>query len=131
MNEPLFPGKSEIHQINLIFEALGSPNEELWPDYEQIRLANKLKFPYYKYNKLLEKLKDRKSVLSEKGFHLWNRLLAYDPGVRTKSERESSFIRKPTHRITAEAALEHDFFQEEPKPIHPSLFPTWPKRRLD
>lgn len=29
--EPLFPGKSEMDQINLIFKTLGTPTEATWP----------------------------------------------------------------------------------------------------
>lgn len=122
--KPLFPGQSEIKQIELIFEALGSPREELWPDYEKIPLVQKIKFPKHKFNRLLEKLEDRK-LLSDKGFHLWNRLLAYDPGVKSDS---ANLPAKANHRITAEAALRHEFFTEEPHPIHTSLFPTWPSK---
>lgn len=126
MRKPLFAGQSESQQIDLIFKTLGSPNEELWPDYEKIRLVQKIKFPTYKFNRLLDQLDDRK-LLTERGFILWNRMLAYDPGVQTRSKVDELFVEKPTHRITAEAALKHDFFEEEPKPIHQSLFPTWPK----
>lgn len=118
---PLFPGVSEKQQIDLIFKTLGSPNEELWPDYERIKLVQKVKFPSYKFNRLLEKLEDR-NVLTAKGFHLWNRLLAYDPGSRNQSNEDGSYSTKPTHRITASAAMDHDFFIEDPRPVHPSLF---------
>lgn len=125
--KPLFQGQSETQQIDLIFKALGSPNEELWPDYEKIRLVQKIKLPTYKFNTLLEKLGDQK--LSDKGFHFWNRLLAYDPGVKTKSDVDEELARKPTHRITSEEALKHEFFTEVPLPVHPDLFPTWPSKR--
>lgn len=125
LRKPLFPGQSEMQQIDLIFRALGSPSEDLWPDFERIRLVQKIKLPRYQYNQLLNMLEDRK-LLSEKGFHLWNKLLAYDPGVKTKSNPDDE-IKKPTHRISAEDALKHEFFDEEPRAIHPSLFPTWPK----
>lgn len=128
--KPLFPGQSEIQQIQLIFEALGSPNEKLWPDYEKVRLANRIKLPFYKFNMLLEKLEDKK-FLSRIGFDFWNRLLAYDPGVNVKSGIDDNFKRRPTHRITADEALEHEFFNEEPCPIDPSFFPTWPKQKTD
>lgn len=125
----LFPGQSEIQQIEYIFCALGTPTDELWPEYSSLRLVQRAVVPKrrYKYNTLIEKLGDRKNILSEQGFHLWNRFLAYDPGVKAKSETDEDFVRKPTHRITAEAALNHEYFKEEPRPIHPSLFPTWPK----
>lgn len=128
-SKPLFPGHSEISQIKLIFEGLGSPNAVLWPDYEEYRKTGRMiiaKPDEYKYNTLLNKLPDRK-LLSDKGFHFWNKLLAYDPGVESSSD-DDGFVRKATHRITAEAALNHDFFKEEPKPLHPDLFPTWPSK---
>lgn len=127
--KPLFPGQSEIQQIDLIFQTLGSPNEDLWPDYENIKFAQKIKLPKtYKFNKLLERLEDRK-MLSDKGFKFWNRLLAYDPGVSNKKDADGDPIKKPTHRITAEEALQHDFFNEDPRPIDPNLFPTWPHKK--
>lgn len=121
IGKPLFPGNSEKQQIDLIFQTLGSPNEELWPDYERIILIRKLKLPNYKFNRLLDKLADRK-ILSDKGFHFWNRLLAYDPGVRSQVGEDGTTLRRPTDRISADAALEHEFFDEDPRPVHPSLF---------
>lgn len=120
--KPLFPGQSEIKQIELIFEALGSPNEEIWPDYEKIKLIQKVKLPkHYSFNRLSDKLSDKK-ILSNKGFHLWNKLLAYDHGVRPRKSDDGKYIQRPTDRITAEAALEHEYFIEDPRPVHPSLF---------
>lgn len=123
--KPLFPGQSEAAQIDLIFKGLGSPNEDLWPDYEKIRLAKSIRFTKYPFNTLLDRLGKRRDLLSEKGFHLWNKLLAYDPGVKPKLIKPGYVFERPTHRITAEAALKHDFFKEDPKPISPELFPTW------
>lgn len=127
--KPLFPGNSDYEQIDLIFKALGSPNEDLWPDYEKIRLAKSIRFPKYKFNTLLEKL-ENKNLLSKKGFHLWNKLLAYDPGVKPNVTKPGYvFEQRPTHRITAKAALEHEFFKEDPRPVSSDLFPTWPHKR--
>ena len=124
--KPIFAGQSEAQQIDLIFKVLGSPNEELWPDYEKIKLVQRIKLPQYKYNRLPDLLQDRK-ILSDKGLHLWNRLLAYNPGIKPKSSTNEKVDKRPTHRITASDALEHEFFNEDPRPVHPSLFPTWPK----
>jgi len=49
---------------------------------------------------------------SESGLELMNRFLAPCP------ER----------RISAEAALKHPFFEEEPRPAPPNSFPTWPSK---
>ena len=32
----LFPGTSEIDQIDKVFKILGSPNEEVWPGYKEL-----------------------------------------------------------------------------------------------
>lgn len=34
----------------------------------------------------------------------------------------------PAKRITAQEALEHPFFEESPRPQHPSMMPTFPSR---
>jgi len=125
--KPIFPGQSEIQQIDLIFKTLGSPTEELWPDFSRIRLVQKMKLPIYKYNRLLDLLGDAK-ILGNSGLALWTRLLAYDPGIKSDFNSED-VARKPRHRITAQEALRHQWFEEEPLPIHPSLFPTWPKEQ--
>jgi len=30
-HRPLMPGKSEVHQVELIIELLGTPTEAIWP----------------------------------------------------------------------------------------------------
>lgn len=109
--KPLFQGKSEITQLEIIFECLGTPNEKIWPGYSELPLVKKVSFPNHPYNNL-EKKKLEKVNLSAKGLDLINRFLAYCP------ER----------RITAEEALKHEFFTEAPKPLDPSMFPTWPAK---
>lgn len=34
----------------------------------------------------------------------------------------------PAERITAEEALNHEYFSENPLPIKPAMFPTWPAK---
>ncbi len=34
----------------------------------------------------------------------------------------------PSRRITALDALKHDYFEESPRRIDPSMFPTWPSK---
>jgi cell division cycle 2-like protein len=107
--KPMFPGKSEVEQCNLIFKELGTPNEKIWPGYNQLPMVKKIVFTEYPYNNLRKRFG---ALLSETGFELLNRFLAYNP----------------SRRITAADALNHDFFKEMPLPVHPSQFPTWPAK---
>lgn len=110
--KPLFPGKSEIDQINRIFKDLGTPSDKIWPgppSYSELPAVKKMTFTDYPYNNLRNKFG---AHLTDKGFDLLNRFLTYDP----------------SRRITAEKALEHEYFSESPQPVDPSMFPTWPAK---
>ena len=107
--KPLFPGKSEIDQLNHIFKELGTPNDTIWPEYSQLPLVKKVMFTEHKYNNLHNRFRQK---LTKLGFDLMNRFLTYCP----------------SRRITAEEALKHEFFSESPLPIDPSMFPTWPAK---
>lgn len=97
--KPLFAGKSEIEQLNLIFKELGTPSEKIWPGYDKLPIPQKVIFTEYPYNNLHNRLGKR---LGESGFALLNRFLTYCP----------------EKRITAEEALEHPFFDD----ILPKIF---------
>ncbi|KAF3785345.1 Cyclin-dependent kinase G-2 [Nymphaea thermarum] len=114
--EPLFCGKNEIDQLDKIFRILGTPNEKIWPGYVKLPgvKCNYVKQPY---NKLREKFPkftaatfSGKPALSDAGFDLLNRLLTYDP----------------EKRITADEALNHDWFREFPPPKSKEFMPTFP-----
>lgn len=109
--KPLFPGKSEIDQLNIIFENLGTPSEKIWKGYSELPMVKRINFAKHPYNNLQEKL-GKPARLSSLGFDLMNRFLTYCP----------------EKRITAETALKHEFFKESPLPIDPSMFPTWPAK---
>ncbi|CAB07422.2 Protein kinase domain-containing protein [Caenorhabditis elegans] len=42
--KPIFPGRSELEQISIIFGVLGTPNEDNWPNWRTMPDANKLLF---------------------------------------------------------------------------------------
>jgi len=50
--------------------------------------------------------------MTDTGFDLLNSLLTYDPALR----------------ISADGALKHKYFEENPLPVSPSMFPTWPAK---
>lgn len=103
---PLLPGRSEIDQLNLMFQLLGSPNTKIWPSLMEYPAAKKINFGNRPYSTLRKKF----SLVTEQCFDLLNKLLTYDP----------------SQRITAQEALEHPYFKETPRAKDPSLMPTWP-----
>lgn len=107
--KPLFPGKSEIMQLNLIFKELGTPSEKIWPGYDELPMVKKVTFVNYPYNQLRKRFG---TSITEKGFKLLNRFLTYCP----------------SKRISATGALKHDWFMETPQPVDPAMFPTWPAK---
>ncbi|XP_076318526.1 cyclin dependent kinase 11B pitslre isoform X2 [Tachypleus tridentatus] len=107
--KPLFPGKSDIDELNKIFKDLGTPSDKIWPGYSELPLVKKVTFTEYPYNNLRSRFSHTVTSL---GFDLMNRFLTYCP----------------KRRITAEEALKHEYFKETPLPVDPSMFPTWPAK---
>jgi len=105
----LWPGKSEIDQLNRIFKDLGTPTEAIWPGMSELSGIKKVTFNNHIYNVLRSRFG---SYFTDLGFDLMNKLFTFDP----------------SKRITAEDALDHKYFAESPLPVDPSMFPTWPAR---
>ncbi|CAO3625760.1 unnamed protein product [Cunninghamella blakesleeana] len=88
-------------QLTKIFEILGTPSRDRWPGIEQLPDYHHLStFPHCP-NNLKQVYQMTPGAKSEAGFNLLSALLEYDP----------------VKRITAEKALSHPYFQEEPKPV--------------
>ncbi|KFD46618.1 hypothetical protein M513_12517 [Trichuris suis] len=107
--KPLFPGRTEVEQLNRFFKMLGTPNEETWPGYSELPVLKRTHFVECPFNQLR---KHFGATLSDTGFQLLSRFLTYYPKAR----------------ISALEASRHSWFVEEPRPVHPSLFPTWPAK---
>ncbi|KAF2292566.1 hypothetical protein GH714_025620 [Hevea brasiliensis] len=111
--EPLFNGKTEFDQLDKIFRILGTPNETIWPGFSKLP-GVKVNFVKHQYNLLRKKFPATSftgsPVLSDSGFDLLNKLLTYDP----------------EKRITADAALNHEWFREVPLPKSKDFMPTFP-----
>ncbi|EFA10357.1 cyclin-dependent kinase 11B isoform X1 [Tribolium castaneum] len=104
----IFPGKSEAEQINRIFKCLGTPTEKIWPGFNKLPVAQKMKFT----NHTVSNLRKRFQMLNDLGLSFMLNFLTFDPH----------------QRITAEEALKHPYFSEFPPPIDPSNFPKWPAK---
>ncbi|CAH8432668.1 unnamed protein product [Heterobilharzia americana] len=110
LQRPLFPGKGEVDELNIIFRDLGTPTERIWPGVSQLPGIKKCVFTEYPYNQLRRRFTEKQ--ISDQGFDLLNSFLTYCPDKR----------------ITAEKALVHPYFNERPRAIHPSMFPSWPAK---
>ncbi|KYN16431.1 PREDICTED: cyclin-dependent kinase 4-like [Trachymyrmex cornetzi] len=88
--EPLFPGTSEGDQLDRIFQVLGTPSQEEWP--ENVSL-NWNAFPHRRPRPLSLIVPD----LNEDGLDLIKNMLMFDPHSR----------------ITAAKAVRHRYFSDE------------------
>lgn len=90
LKEPLFQAKGEIELLSMIFKLLGPPNLTSWPDYTSLPLAKTLALP----SPLPHQFRQRFHYMTTAGIDLLMSFLTYDP----------------EKRITAEEALQHDYF---------------------
>lgn len=108
--KPLFPGKSEVDQLNRIFKDLGTPSESVWPGYNELPAVQKMTFAEHPSGGLRQRI--GADLLPESGLSLLNGFLTYNP----------------EKRLSADAALDHAYFKEQPVAIDPAMFPTWPAK---
>ncbi|XP_009464241.1 PREDICTED: cyclin-dependent kinase 1 isoform X2 [Nipponia nippon] len=97
--KPLFHGDSEIDQLFRIFRALGTPNNEVWPEVESLQ-DYKNTFPKWKPGSLGSHVKN----LDEDGLDLLSKMLIYDPAKR----------------ISGKMALNHPYFDDLDKSTLPA-----------
>lgn len=71
--EALFPGKSEIDQLNRIFKELGTPNDRIWPGYSKLPMVQKIPFAHYPVNNLRQRFS---LSLSDLGIELLNKYVS-------------------------------------------------------
>ncbi|KAM0944550.1 putative protein-serine/threonine kinase CMGC-CDK-PITSLRE family [Dioscorea sansibarensis] len=90
----LFPGRSEIDQLDRIFRVRGSVGLKSWPQLDKLGMAHKFLGGPAMYNTLRSIVPA--SMLSKQGYDLLKRLLEVNP-------------RK---RISAAAALKHPWFSD-------------------
>ncbi|KAJ9549524.1 hypothetical protein OSB04_022067 [Centaurea solstitialis] len=128
--QPLFNGKTEFDQLDKIFKTLGTPNEAIWPGFSKLP-GVKLNFVKHQYNLLRRKFPATSftgsPVLSDAGFDLLNKLLTMTlRSILVSVVNHFMGILEYLQRITAEAALEHEWFREVPLPKSKDFMPTFP-----
>jgi len=105
LNVPIFRGMNEIDQLNQMVNLLGSPNDKIWPNFSSLPHSKKISL-----NQPYSNLRHRFKNLTNEGFDLLNRMLAYDP----------------KRRITCKEALNHPYFNERPLPKIPEMMRSFP-----
>jgi len=108
-HKPLLPGRSEIQQIDIIIEMLGTPNNSIWPGFDDLPLLKDFTLRPQPYNNLRVTF----PWLSEAGLRLLNFLFMFDPAKRA----------------TATDALASSYFKEAPHPCEPDMMPSFPQHR--
>jgi serine/threonine protein kinase len=88
--KPCLPGKDEIDQLTKIFKTCGSPTEENWPGHQELPHWGNLKPDA----PMPRQLRERYKGYNKEAVDLLDKMLALDP----------------KKRITAEEALDSDYF---------------------
>jgi len=107
LRKPILTGRNEMQQISHIFQMFGTPTEETWPGVTQLQ--------HYKI--VVESLGNAPNKFDEHFGQL-------DP--HAKDLLRKMLAMNPSQRISAKAALDHDYFWVEPMPLKPELMPTYP-----
>lgn len=92
-----FQGAEELTQLFKIFEIMGTPTTESWPGIENFPWFEMLKPQINRRSRFEE---DFKPLMTEDSFDLALKLLSL----------------VPSKRLTAQEALDHPYFQNDPKP---------------
>lgn len=109
-HKPLLPGQSEIHQLELIIEMFGTPNDAIWPGFSDLPGLENITLKKQPYNNVRHTF----PWLTDAGVRLLNFLFMYDP----------------KKRATAEECLDSSYFKEQPLPCDSELMPSFPQHRL-
>jgi len=101
LRNPYLPGNNDIHQLQVIFAALGTPTEESWPGLKL--LPDYLEFEA----NAAPPLRQLFSAAGDDALDLLSWMLRFDPNAR----------------CTATEALKHPYFSNFPSPTQPSGLP--------
>lgn len=103
LGKPLFTGKSDMDQLKLVFDLMGTPTAQTWEDFQNLKLlrTGEVTIDKQKQPRFREKYSDK---IPTHALNLIERLLELDPAKR----------------LTADRALESRYFLSEPRaPLNP------------
>ena len=82
MKQPFFKGENEIDQLIKIFNVLGTPDKDIWPEFENMPNYSP-GFPKFKPIKF----EDCLTGINKNGIDLLKRMLIYDPNQRITAKQ--------------------------------------------
>lgn len=97
--KPILPGTSDLDQLEKIWFLCGSPNQHNWPYFDQLPGCEGVR----RFNSQPRRLPQTYESVGPETVDLLDQLLKINP----------------KERITAAAALEHDYFWTDPLPADP------------
>lgn len=115
LGKPLMNGKNELDQIQKMFDFLGPPNADDWPELKTLPLLK---------NGSIE-IPKRWHVKNGKHMHDIFRTWRSTSGIRLISGLLKYDLKQ---RLTADEALRSSYFTELPAPTPLSLMPTFPTK---
>ena len=108
LKKPILPGKNEFEQIDLIFKLLGTPDESSWPACKKLQYYDMVVSQTNR--KYTSRFEEKFGGLDPIAKDLLRKLLHMDP----------------TKRLSADDALDHEYFWTDPRPATPSELPKYP-----
>jgi cyclin-dependent kinase 10 len=112
MHKPIFPGQTELQELTLICQLIGSPTPSTWPSLTTLPMYGKFDLPVRQF--ALDNSKfTHHPVLSAASLDIVTRLLLWDP----------------RRRLTVTQCLEHVFFTEAPRRVDKALIRSFPDKR--
>ncbi|KZT68342.1 Pkinase-domain-containing protein [Daedalea quercina L-15889] len=102
---PILPGGSDIDQLEKIWQLCGTPNEQTWPGWDQLPGCEGVR-TWNTYNRRL-------------------RIVYEQIGSETVDLLDKLLSCNPRERLTAEQALDHDYFWTDPLPADPKSLPKY------
>lgn len=99
LHKPLLPGRTEVQQLDMIIDLLGTPHSAIWPEMDQLPALQNFTLKSQPYNNLKHKF----PYLSPAGLRLLNFLFMYDPAKRATAEEclQSSYFREQPLRMNS------------------------------
>lgn len=109
LRRPILPGKNEFEQIDLIFKLLGTPDESTWPRCSKLQYYDMI-LSQNGGRKYSSRFDEKFAGLEPHAKDLLRKLLAMDPDKR----------------VSADDALDHEYFWTDPQPATPEQLPKYP-----